>query len=122
MASYILNGVLAIVVLICLCRNCGGGSKEVNKITSAVIEQENARLPLTIQKLPGVTDISIDSMVVTNNVEPYSAYLVTTWSFNEKPGEVVYVPVDSITIKRSKVSWKNINWVEVGFAHAVKML
>lgn len=40
---------------------------------------ETKRLPVTIQKLDGVTDIKIDSFVVVSEIEPYSGYLITHW-------------------------------------------
>ena len=76
---------------------------------------------MTVQKLKGVKEIKIDSLVIVNNTEPYYGYLVTTWKMEKeyhdykRYGETyeinpqVNVEVREINVKGSKFSWKT-NW------------
>ena len=102
---------------------------KLNSIKECIIQQENANLPLTKQKMDNVNSITIDSLVITTNVEPYSGYLVTTWNITErvemnaqewaangykdkyvKKDKVVYVEISNIIAKANgEVSWNN-NW------------
>lgn len=106
----------------------------IDEIKKGIIEVETKRLPLTIQKLDNVNDIRIDSIVIINNVEPYSGYLVTTWVIEkeddwdtdwdsdwndnwDKPvgrrtkqeTKTVYVEVNNIQSNTEDYSWKT-NW------------
>ena len=47
--------------------------KETNldEVVQGIIDAENKGLPMTIQKLEGVKNITIDSMVIVNNTDPY---------------------------------------------------
>ncbi len=56
----------------------------VDELKQGIIETETKALPLTVQKMEGVFSITIDSMVIINNVDPYYGYLVTTWDINEQ--------------------------------------
>lgn len=135
-ASYILNIVLIIFFAYSYFGNKQSEDEfvetEEDKIESiiyAIMEQERADLPLLVQEFDHVHSITIDSMVVTNNVEPYSAYLVTTWDMDEKQKlsirqwaanghmdkyirktKTVYVEVGNITTDKEKISW-NTNWI-----------
>lgn len=102
---------------------------KLNSIKECIIQQENANLPLTKQNMDNVNSITIDSLVITTNVEPYSGYLVTTWNITErvdmnaqewadngykdkyvKKNKVVYVEISNIRAKANgEVSWNN-NW------------
>lgn len=69
--------------------SCGhkiGEIKEIqlDEIKKGIVEAENKGLPMTIQKLEGVKNITIDSIVVVNNTDPYYGYLVTTWEIYER--------------------------------------
>ena len=98
------------------------------QIKQSIIEREKADLPLHIQRFKNVHDITIDDFVFTNNAEPYSGYMVTTWDFDEKqdlsPNEwaannykdkyirkqkKVYIEVDNITTPKNTISWYS-NW------------
>ena len=102
---------------------------KLNSIKECIIQQENANLPLTKQNMDNVNSITIASLVITTNVEPYSGYLVTTWNITErvdmnaqewaangykdkyvKKNKVVYVEISNIRAKANgEVSWNN-NW------------
>lgn len=111
-----------------------GENEKIDKIESikrTVIERERADIPLKIQEFEKVYGITIDSMIITNNVEPYSGYLVTTWDLDEKqylsPLEMykngykdkyvrkqkeVYVEISDIATKNNgNITWKD-NWVK----------
>lgn len=100
----------------------------VEDIKSAIVEKERAELPLRVQGFEHVYAITIDSMVVTNDVEPYSAYLVTTWDIDEKQyltatqwidngqrdkyirkQKTVYVQVRNIITENGAIKW-NAGW------------
>lgn len=110
----------------------GSGNAKVDKIESikrGIIERERADIPLKIQQFEKVYGITIDSMVITNNIEPYSGYLVTTWDLDEKQNlsvnqwaangykdkyvrkqKEVYVEISDITSKNNgHITWKD-NW------------
>ena len=95
---------------------------DINEIKQGIIEVETQRLPLTIQKCDNVNDIRIDSIVIINNVEPYSGYLVTSWDIEEEeldwdlPGyrtkqetKTVYVEVSNIKTDFKGYTWET-NW------------
>ena len=60
--------------------------KEVHldEVVQGIIDAENKGLPMTIQKLEGVKNITIDSMVIVNNTDPYYGYMATTWEIYER--------------------------------------
>ena len=84
------------------------------EIKTSIVQQERAQLPLTIQKLDDVNDVVIDSLVLTNNVEPYQGYLVTQWSYKpygkKSVKKQVLVEVSNITCTPDKNTW-NSNWL-----------
>ncbi len=94
---------------------------KIEDIKQGIVETESKELPMTVQKLEGVKEISIDSLVIVNNTEPYYGYLVTTWKMKKKYhdykqyGETyeinlpVNVEVREISVKGSKFSWRT-NW------------
>ena len=84
---------------------------------------------MKIQKFDHVYDIVIDSLVLTNNIEPYAGYLVTTWDLDEKQKlttqqwaangykdqyirktKTVYVEIYQIKTRGRSMTWNN-NWV-----------
>ena len=56
----------------------------MNELKEGIVETETKGLPMTIQKMEGVHSITIDSMVIINNADPYYGYLVTTWDVEEE--------------------------------------
>lgn len=99
-------------------------------IQECIVEREKADIPLQIQKYEKVYGITIESLVLTNNVEPYTGYLVTTWDLDEKQKlstnqwaangyedkyvrkqKTVYVEISDITMNQEgQVSWSD-NWL-----------
>lgn len=107
------------------------------QIKQSIIERERADLPLNIQSFKNVYNITIDDFVFTNNTEPYSGYMVTTWDFDEKqdlsPNEwaannykdkyirkqkEVYIEVNNITTRKNNVSWYS-NW-QAAYINAIR--
>ena len=84
---------------------------DLDEIKSGIIKVEAERLPLTIQKCDGVNDIRIDSIVIINNVEPYSGYLVTTWDIEKE--EYMGYPKGYQTIQESKTIYVEVNDIEI---------
>ena len=64
-----------------LLTSCGISMDELKQ---GIIDTETKGLPMTVQKMEGVYSITIDSMVIINNADPYIGYLVTTWDVNEE--------------------------------------
>lgn len=129
--SYALN-VILIIALFGLCRQKGVISKQDNSIESikeGILQRERADLPLKIQEFDKVYGITVDDFVFTNNIEPYSGYLVTTWDFDEKQDittkewaangykdkylrkqKQVFVEIYNVTVSKNReISWQN-NW------------
>ena len=113
----------------------------LEKVKSSIVETEIADIPLHIQKFDGVFDIQIDTIVFTNNIQPYVGYLVTTWDINEKQDlshnewasngykdkyirktKTVYVPVTDVTInsgRNASISWRS-NWISAYYDIIIK--
>lgn len=131
--SYILNVCFIAYFLISM-KDCSGlinllsDSENKASIEDCILEREKADIPLHIQKFDHVNKIVIDSFVFTNDVEPYSGYLVTSWNIDEKvelnineweknnykdkyvnKDKVVYVEISKITKSGGTVSWES-NW------------
>lgn len=134
--SYTLNVVFIIIILLAVFGRKTEGSQVdiIQDMKTSIIDQERANLPLLVQKFEHVHAITIDSMVVTNNVEPYSGYLVTTWDMDEKQNltthqwaangyedkyvrknKTVFVEVRNITTNKGTVSWST-NWIGAQFS------
>lgn len=133
--SYLLNVFFITVFVIGFIKQASdpknGANEQQNKyeqIKQGIIERERADIPLNVQSFKNVYDITIDDFVFTNDVEPYSGYLVTTWDIDEKqnlsPREwaannyenkyirkqrKVYVKIEDITVNNGNISWNN-NW------------
>lgn len=128
--SYALNAIFIAIFVwgYFLTKTPDAREQTVEDIKSAIVEKERAELPLRVQGFEHVFAITIDSMVVTNDVEPYSAYLVTTWDIDEKQyltatqwidngqrdkyirkQKTVYVQVSNITTASGTIKW-NVNW------------
>ena len=138
---FILGIIAGFIIAACLDRSdkfslnslFGSGNAKVDKIESikrSIIERERADIPLKIQQFEKVYGITIDSMVITNNIEPYSGYLVTTWDLDEKqnlsPVELykngykdkyvrkqkeVYVGISNISLEKNGPITCTNNWL-----------
>ena len=110
--------VLFAIALLFMMSSCGNHI-DLNEIKKGIIKVETERLPLTIQECDGVNNIRIDSIVIINNVEPYSGYLVTTWDIEKEKymgyregykslqeSKTVYVEVNDIEINLRSYTWK----------------
>ena len=104
--------IIAILALMLL----GACNTKINyeDVKQGILEQERGRLPLTIQSLDKVSNITIDSIVILNNINPHHGYLVTTWdykaySFSALETKTVYVEIDSLMIDKKSCFWRT-NW------------
>ncbi len=129
--SYILNIIFILLILVGIFQNkkTNDTLNSLDKIKECIVEQERSTIPLKVQEYERVHGITIDSMVITGTVMPYSGYLVTTWDLEEKQElslnqyaargyqdkfirkrKVIYVEVNNILTKANgKVSWQD-NW------------
>lgn len=110
--------IIAILALMLL----GACNTRINyeDVKQGILEQERGRLPLTIQSLDKVSNITIDSIVILNNINPHHGFLVTTWdykeySFSDLETKTVYVGIDSLMIDGNSFSWRT-NWPEAYYS------
>ena len=130
--SYTLNVILVLVLLgVFKSKDAGPTKKEIDfeAIKQGIIEREQADIPLKIQQFDKVYGITINDMVFTSKVEPYTGYLITTWDIDEKQDltvnqwaangykdkyvrkqKEVFVELGNITPSpNGEISWQN-NW------------
>lgn len=116
--SYVLNVVL-VLALIFVIKGANNGAPEdvLDGIKQSIVQQERAQLPLTTQRLTSVNEVRIDSLVIINNVEPYTGYLVTEWTYGPKKlKKTMYVEVSDIRYRNNKISWSS-NWLGASLAN-----
>lgn len=114
---------LLIVVCFALIVSCEH-KYTLEEMQSAIIEQETANLPLSIQHWSDVKNITIDSLVITQKQEPYAGYFVTHWTYTPTISiisatldinagdtikgeycEQILVEVNGIQTKRGQIYW-----------------
>lgn len=142
--SYLLNVFFISILVIGYIKQASSSEDVVHEqqdsseqIKQSIIEREKADLPLNIQSFKNVYDITIDDFVFTNNAEPYSGYMITTWDFNEKqdlsPNEwaannykdkyirkqkKVYIEVSNIVTRKNNITWYS-NW-QAAYINAIR--
>lgn len=142
--SYLLNIFFISILVIGYIKQASSSEDVVHEqqdsseqIKQSIIEREKADLPLNIQSFKNVYDITIDDFVFTNNAEPYSGYMITTWDFNEKqdlsPNEwaannykdkyirkqkKVYIEVSNIVTRKNNITWYS-NW-QAAYINAIR--
>ena len=142
--SYLLNVFFISILVIGYIKQASNSEDVVHEqqdsseqIKQSIIEREKADLPLNIQSFKNVYDITIDDFVFTNNAEPYSGYMITTWYFNEKqdlsPNEwaannykdkyirkqkKVYIEVSNIVTRKNNITWYS-NW-QAAYINAIR--
>ena len=81
----------------------------VEQAEAAVIQGEKERLPLLLQNMVFVDDITIDSIHLNVTEEPMQGFLYTTWK-SGKSSEPIIVHVDSIRSdanRKDYVQWQS---------------
>lgn len=142
--SYLLNIFFISILVIGYIKQASSSEDVVHEqqdsseqIKQSIIEREKADLPLNIQSFKNVYDITIDDFVFTNNAEPYSGYMITTWDFDEKqdlsPNEwaannykdkyirkqkKVYIEVSNIITRKNNITWYS-NW-QAAYINAIR--
>ena len=99
-----------------------------NKLTkeqaeAAVLQGERDRLPLLLQTLSFVDDITIDSIHMTITEEPMQGYLYTTWK-NGKKEQSIIVHVDSVrqdATRKGYIQWQS-SWDNAARSYLMKSL
>ena len=66
----------------------------VEEVEAAVVQGENERLPLLVQKMSDVESVVIDSIHIRITDEPMSGYLYTTWKYVVK--KTIYPTADEM--------------------------
>lgn len=101
--------------LMCLSSCSKGDSSNNNdddKLTAeeasfAVMEGEKERLPLTLQSMQSVSNITIDSIHLYLTIEPMEGYMYTTWEAGNKKTSMVVAVTD---IRSSEEHEGYIEW------------
>lgn len=133
--SYILNVVLiAVLLLTYFGKDVNASADRIESLKSGIVERERADLPMKVQQFEHVYGITVDSLVLTNSIEPYAGYLVTTWNIDEKQNlssrewaangykdkyirkqKTVFVEVFDITTKGRTMNWRD-DWVSAYYS------
>ena len=104
-----------------------------NKLTAeqaaaAVLQGERDRIPMLLQTIPIIDDLTIDSICLTIREEPMQGYLYTTWisiGTNKKRTETpIIVQVDSIrqdAARKDYIQWQS-SWDNAAKAYVMKLL
>ena len=95
---------LLLPIVMGLC-SCNGLTPEEAK--EAVVAGVKDQVPLLVQQLFVVDDITIDSMRIVVDQEPMSGYLYTTWITNDNTCPVI---VNVTDIQRSEKAKGYIEW------------
>lgn len=95
----------------------------VEQAESAVLQGEKDRLPILLQNLVFVDDITIDSIHLNVTEEPMQGFLYTTWK-SGKSSESIIVQVDGIRrdeTRKGYIQWQ-IHWDNAARAYFMKSL
>jgi len=109
----------AVMIILPACNN----KLTVEQAEAAVIQGEKDRLPLLLQTLPFLDDITIDSIRLNITDEPMQGYLYTTWKSGKKE-KLIIVPVDSIqtdATRKDYIQWQS-HWDDAARAYFMKSL
>ena len=77
------------------------------EVEACVIEGTSKQLPLIVQQLPFLDDITVDSMQLIVKSEPMSGYLYTTWTAGETSAPII---VNVTDIRKSKENQGYVEW------------
>lgn len=104
-----------------------------NKLTAeqaeaAVLQGERDRVPMLLQTIPIIDDLTIDSIRLMVTEEPMQGYLYTTWisiGTNKKRTEIpIIVQVDSIrqdATRKDYIQWQS-SWDNAAKSYVMKIL
>lgn len=90
-----------------------------DKAKDAVMRGEQDRIPLLVQQLMIIEDITVDSMRITVDSEPMEGYLYTTWKSGEKESQII-VPVQNIHTSEGYIEWES-DWESATKAYVMGM-
>ena len=76
-------------------------------VIESVLDGERDRLPMILQNLPSVDNITVDSLHILVDSEPMSGYLYTTWYDGQKSFSII---VQVLDIKKSEEHKDYIEW------------
>ena len=76
-------------------------------VIESVLDGERDRLPMILQNLPSVDNITVDSLHILVDSEPMSGSLYTTWYDGQKSFSII---VQVIDIKKSEEHKDYIEW------------
>ena len=95
----------------------------VEDAEAAVVQGENEQLPILLQNLVFVDDITIDSIHLNVTEEPMQGFLYTTWK-SGKNSKSIIVQVDSIRTDETRkdyIQWQS-HWDDAARAYFMKSL
>lgn len=100
-----------------------GNKFTAEQAEAAVLQGERDRLPLLIQSLPFVDDITIDSIHMTITEEPMQGYMYTTWKKDDNEQSII-VQVDSVrqdATRKGYIQWQS-SWDNAARSYMLKSL
>ena len=80
---------------------------KVDDVIVSVLDAERNHLPMKLQNLPMVDNITVDSLRILVDSEPMSGYLYTTWYDGQKSFSII---VQVTNIRNSKERKDDIVW------------
>lgn len=92
-------------------------------VIDSVLEGERNHLPMKLQKLPSVDNITIDSLRIMVDSEPMSGYLYTTWYDGKKSFSIIVEVTDIRNSVEHKgyIEWKS-DWSSAASAYLQKKI
>ena len=93
----------------------------VEQAEAAVLQGEQDRLPMVLQNIVLVDDITIDSIHLNVTVEPMQGFLYTTWKSGRNSKSII-VQVDSIRqdeTRKGYIQWQS-HWDDAARAYFMK--
>ena len=94
-----------------------------DEVKELVMEGERDRLPMILQNLPSVDNITVDSLRLLVESEPMSGYLYTTWYYGQKSFSIIVKVTNIRNSKEHKdyIEW-NSDWASAAQAYLQKQL
>ena len=95
----------------------------VEQAEAAVMQGEKNRLPILLQNIVFVDDITIDSIQLNVTEEPMQGFLYTTWK-SGKSSKSIIVQVDSIRTDETRkdyIQWQS-HWDDAARAYFMRSL
>lgn len=121
--NYIMKRLLYLIAVTAIALTACNNKLTVEQAEAAVMQGEKDRLPILLQNLVFVDNITIDSIRLNVTVEPMQGFLYTTWK-SGKSSKSIIVQVDSIRTDETRkdyIQWQS-HWDDAARAYFMKSL